>query len=60
MYITGMQKGKTMGKLRYQKLSYPENLIWDLGIHIPPEQYAFLEEQIALLSEKPRDVLNSK
>jgi hypothetical protein len=44
----------------YRKLPYPENLLWDMGIDLPPDLYPLLEEKIEALDEKYRNVLFGK
>jgi len=47
-------------RYHYRKLPYPENLLWDMGIDLPPDQYPLLEEKISFLDEKLRDVVVGK
>ncbi len=49
-----------MRSLRYKRTPYPENLLYDLGVSLPPEQYPILEEKIDLLSEMQRNCLLGK
>ena len=56
----GAWSAKGSGLYHYRKLPYPENLLWDMGIDLPPDQYPLLEERIESLDEKYRNVLFGK
>lgn len=51
---------KGSGLYHYHKLPYPENLLWDMGLSLPPDQYPLPEEKIEALDEKLRNVLFGK